>query len=738
MPIPIVLAASLAAKGIQMYSNNRKRKREGEIDAQIQEELIRGQRISQGRQIVNQSQALAIPSDPMIDNVRELNAMGGNAKKKKKRLYNLGGEGLDMEGYGSIASSALDIAGTFMDSSAHKKELDAKLNRSREVKLAPIDPMFGIAAKKDAEAAKLESDQMLNKRDFAQGGNAEEDIPKVGLKHTSSNTVVIDAGTHESGNDMEFTRPDGTKAKIEGDEVIHTSKGRTKILSNRMINPITGESFASDAHNVSLLKGDLEESRRTTADNVKANTLDREILGKENLLDSYYNAQEEVKQLKGNKQIEANYANGGNPDDDTLSIKTNPSGAPLVQDPLENASHYFDLKRGKHKGFTVGQSQKVEAGSPEEAELRRLYDYPYTNFAPITKEDGSSSIFPVLDSKQHADIVKDKGLTSKTVKEFAIGGNGDEEEEDFDFFTSASKQINKDVPAFASDNTGFVPDETKRKFVESGEYTKTNPQRNVKDAVEAETKKVKGKDGKGVGNALRRLGSTDNLNVAMTGLTLLDNIYNASQLKKIQDNFTDPRYVSKVDLDTEYDVSGAEHAAKASLDTFYKNVDKNTTSSIVGLNMKQAALASTIKQLNKVHDTKQKVETELRNKETLANLNVDRFNAGLYNQTLARKANIEYQKSANFSNMIDDVTRGISRGIGIKRDRETFAAQQMMQLPTGTIIKNVEAGHYAEMDPDVAKAEFDRALNSGGLSKDDYASIIKSFNAKSKRGKIKV
>lgn len=585
MPIGLLIAGAAiatAAGGYSIFEQDKQAK--AELDAQ--KKLYRKQQIAQGASIVSKYNALRKPlndADPMTPNDRSLYADGGSAMD----VTSTGGSGgsVDLTGLDQITGGVLDIAGTYAQSQRSKDKLDYLTTRAN---IAEGTSRFDVAVEKDNARRDLEwskSEPTLDKVNpfadqyFANGGNA--------IHTNSKDTAMVLAGTHESGNDMEFTRPDGSKAKVEGNEGLRDVPGDVQIFSDRLANPMTGQSFAAEFSDLSSLKGGMERIKRSTNDAVKSNTADRKIAGINSELDNLFLTQEAVKDLKSASVVHDEYAWGG--------------GA-----------------------LTTEQKTKLE------------------------------------------------GLEGKEKRE------------------------------------------TRRAF---RKYNKENKPEEGYDPVK-----------------------TSNM---ATGLSLLDNIFNAVTINNYDTEVPTPSLLSKVDLDTEINIDAATHAAKSQLRNYYENVDQNVTSSNVGNTMKLAATANTIKQLNQLHADKEIKETELHNQEVLANLNVDSFNAQTLNRAAAEERQREDNKfsmrSANVANMVDDIAKGLTRNSQYKADKEAFStAAKSVSAETGIEATRINEAAYDTFSKQQVKTILDAAVAGGKITPEDYISLIEGHNKRRSGKKLKV
>lgn len=567
MPLPLALpligAGTSVLGSIFGAASSSKQRREA---LAAQKERDRRNRVAQGKAIYDEDKAMDesyINNDPVS-------------------LYESGGLAM-IDPLTGIANSAVGMFGTMTNNAINSQYSQYMSNAPI---LNPDTSRFSRSA---------ERDKLLNvTEEFAYGGK--------GVKGNSSDTAVIQAGTHESGDDLGFIRPDGTRAKVEGDEGIRDVGDDVQIFSNRLALPGDTESIAAKFSNLSSLKGNLEKTKMTSGDAVVNNTADRKILGVDKSLDNLFASQEAIKTLEG-KQSGNEFAYGG-------------TG---IEDPLK----------------------------------LRLSD-------------------PTAD----ADI---------------LGTDGRQAFED---------------SSIRFDNTGSSETSLKGDTI-------------VNDEGMPKTSNVNAKT----------------VNYAATGLTLLDNIYNAANMETPQ--VADPRYVSNVSLDTEIDVTAQENAVKTQLGNFYKNVDKNTSSSIVGLNMKLAATGDSIKNLNQVYDNKERLETQLANQEALANVDIDRTNIGIYNRNKDLQSHFDQrsssERSANFANAIDDVTKGLLRDVDISRASERFAASEMNFADTGVILKNFDQGNYNHLTNDQVMSLLDKGRDAGNISKHDYDKRVSQLKSRGRK-----
>ena len=318
------------------------------------------------------------------------------------------------------------------------------------------------------------------------------------------------------------------------------------------------------------------------------------------------------------------------------------------------------------------------------------------------------NLFAVQEGAKKVAQYKNKDATNPTEQLFKLGGDAASE----DLLTKGISRIKGDP----TDNVYEAANVSK-----TLKTPYTDPEKEVKQLNHTLWNTIKSDDG---------------LDGISTGLTLLDNIYNAKQIKDVE--IKDPRYVNQVDFDTEYDTTAAEYGVKKELDNFYKNVDKNTSSSVVGLNMKLSAMTNGIDKLNQVFDTKEKYETEMKNREILTNSGIEAQNAGIYNaekdkESLANHNN-SMLKSSNFANAIDDVVNGMVRYQGHRTEKDRFAAMEMSSAATGVNMKNLEQGMYKDLAGEQIDKYVSEAADKGFLSYDTYETSINSHNKKASAG----
>lgn len=488
-----------------------------------------------------------------------------------------------------------------------------------------------------------------------------------GVNKQSSNTAIVQAGTHESGNDLEFANPNGSKAKIEGGEGMKTApNGSVNIYSDRI--PVPGEnvSIADKFSHLSSLKGNLEKDMKGASNAITKNTLDRKIIGIDATMDELFKVQENVKRA-------AEYQ--------AQSLPTNNAEVPAIP----SAPDQLFANGGTSK-FGVNRSQSA-VPIPKDVILHAGDDVNNTEEAAKKAEE----------AKGHTDYDPKKIVVMNQMTPFG------------------TKNFGKNQTQLAAAYNGIDTKKLATPYVDPN-----------------------AEDGKGNNTFWNTIKSDDGINGIATGLTLLDNLYNARQIKNI--DIKDPHYVNKVELDKEYDTTAAEYGVKKELDNFYKNVDKNTTSSIVGLNMKLSAMAEGIDKLNGVYDTKQKYEGEMHNREILANSSIEAQNVGIYNGDKDKQsmmnANIAMQKSANFSNAIDDTVNGLLRYQGMRTDRERFAALENSTAATGVQIGNLRDGLYKDMDAAQIEAGLDKSIANGNMDYATYKEGLKLHNDKAKYGSV--
>lgn len=570
-------------------------------DLENKKKLKRKQHQKAGADIFGTVDDLAAPEyddNPYTPNTRELYATGGNGLWGEGKSFKdfIGSKG----GVSGISSAANSVANLAFMPSANKR-----MAENREFDLNSVDVTKDASTFiRDAEVDRAYADpSRIKPIQYGNGGGAKGRMSEKDILANSSNTAMIKAGTHESGKDVEFTRPDGTKASVEGGEGMMDTGNDVNIYSNRLVVPGTDRTYASTFSEISSLKGNREEAKMKTGDAIVSNSKDREIEGDNRLLEDLFNSQESYKKLNNASNTEDQYADGG--------------------------SGYDPLGLFKRNKLTVPDSFK--------------------GTMPDIDADGRTAF-------ESTDIRYDNEA-SPVIDEFSDDAKVDAK-----------------------------PEKMKRAFV--------NP--NV-------------------------------ANAAMTGMTLLDNIYNQSLINDM--DFSDPRYASQIELDKDIDTSGQEHAINKQLGNFYKNVDDNVTSSTVGLNMKLAATVQGMDKMSQVHTQANAQKTNIANQEVMANAGIDKFNVAVHNRNMDRDHAKVTAKSANFTNMIDDLTSGAERYMTHARDKEAFAASELNYADTGVILKNFDQGVYANNSYAEVKALLDKGRNAGNISETDYNERMKKLKA---------
>lgn len=657
MPLPLLAVAAIGAAGVgaSIWKQSNTNKANKKM-LRLQKEAENRASVARGSQLFNADQALAgydYDDDPFTSNQRTLYAPGGVA------------------GVDAGLSIANDLVGMWSTRSNNKNAVAQAQFEANKIIPGSVDQVTSVAQKDADNKAKRFANPYTYKPEdtelFAKGGVANVANPLdqmfQGVNKQSSNTAVVNAGTHESGNDLEFANPDGTKAKIEGGEGMKTApNGSVNIYSDRI--PVPGEnvSIADKFSHLSSLKGNLEKDMKGASNAITKNTLDRKIIGIDATMDELFKVQENVKRA-------AEYQ--------AQSLSANNEEVPAIPSAPDQL-------------FANGGTSKF-GNSRSQSEM------------PIPKD---VILYPNGGSTNDEEAEEEKGHTGYDSKKIVV----------MDQLTPfGTKNFGKNQTQLAAAYNGI--DTTKL----ATPYVDPNAE-----------------DSKGNNTFWNTIKSDDGINGIATGLTLLDNLYNARQIKNI--DIKDPHYVNKVELDKEYDTTAAEYGVKKELDNFYKNVDKNTTSSIVGLNMKLSAMAEGIDKLNGVYDTKQKYEGEMHNREILANSNIEAQNVGIYNGDKDKQsmmnANIAMQKSANFSNAIDDTVNGLLRYQGMRTDKERFAALENSTAVTGVQVGNLRDGLYKDLDSAQIEAGLDKSINNGNMDYKTYKDALEAHNKKAKYGSV--
>lgn len=670
MPLPLLAVAAIGAAGVgaSIWGQSNTNKANKKM-LRLQKEADARASASRGSQLFNADQALAgydYDDDPFTSNQRTLYATGGTPTPTKG-----GGTG----GLDAGFSIANNLVGMWSTHSNNKNAVAQAQFEANKIIPGSIDQVTAVAQKDADNKAKRFANPYTYKPEdtelFAKGGIANVANPLdqmfQGVNKQSSNTAVVNAGTHESGNDLEFANPNGSKAKIEGGEGMKTApNGSVNIYSDRI--PVPGEnvSIADKFSHLSSLKGNLEKDMKGASNAITKNTIDRKIIGIDATMDELFKVQENVKRA-------AEYQ--------AQSLSANNEEVPAIP----SAPDQLFANGGTSKfGVNRGQS---EVPIPKDVILHAGDDVNNTEEAAKKAEE----------SKGHTDYDPKKIVVMNRMTPFG------------------TKNFGKNQTQLAAAYNGIDTKKLATPYVDPN-----------------------AEDGKGNNTFWNTIKSDDGINGIATGLTLLDNLYNARQIKNI--DIKDPHYVNKVELDKEYDTTAAEYGVKKELDNFYKNVDKNTTSSIVGLNMKLSAMAEGIDKLNGVYDTKQKYEGEMHNREILANSNIEAQNVGIYNgdkdKQSVMNANIAMQKSANFSNAIDDTVNGLLRYQGMRTDRDRFAALENSTAATGVQIGNLKAGLYKDLDASSIEAGLDKSIGNGNMSYKDYVSGLEFHNKGAKVGSV--
>lgn len=631
-PLVVMGAASLATSigssifgASSSYSAARKARK-------AQEEAERRAGIARGAQMFNEDRAMATPEyddDPFTSNERKLYGEGDTNIAAPSSSAGTDWVGM-LKSAGDISNNVMSAINT----NAQNNNMVANAQfQANKVVPGGTQITNDAAADKAAQAKRFANPYSNPKTDeYADGGlsNIFSGEKFKGVNQQSSNTAVVEGGTHESGDDVKFNRPDGSTAKVEGGEGMMTMpNGAVKVYSDRIQIPGEDTTIAEKFKDLSFLKGNLEKDRIGQSNAITRNTTDRQLLGIDSTLDNLFAVQEGAKKV-------AQY---------------------------------------KNKDITYPTEQLFKDGDPDITKTPASQTTDPEEFDPkkrnISKSLGNDVNSDILLTNGMTNVFSNKGLDDVSISKLA-------------------KTL----------KTPYT-DEIANKSKSNGNNTLWNT-----------------------------IKSDDGLDGISTGLTLLDNIYNAKQIKDVE--IKDPRYVNQVDFDTEYDTTAAEYGVKKELDNFYKNVDKNTSSSVVGLNMKLSAMTNGIDKLNQVFDTKEKYETEMKNREILTNSGIEAQNAGIYNaekdkESLANHNN-SMLKSSNFANAIDDVVNGMVRYQGHRTEKDRFAAMEMSSAATGVNMKNLEQGMYKDLAGEQIDKYISEAADKGFLSYDTYKTSIDGNN----------
>ena len=604
--MPIAAAGSIASG---LFSSFSARSQQKKMMA-AQREAERKASIARGAAMLNEDQALMAPSyddNPFTDNQRKLYEEGG---------------WVDMTN--SLANSFNQTASAYVGNLNATDQANAIANKTPA---ALTNRVSGDANKDKERYNKLFAnpfEDIAENPPYAKGGLVNPFNNNKGVNQQSSNTAMIMAGNHESGNDLQFTRATGTKAKVEGGEGMKTGTSGVQIYSDRVKVPGTNSTIADEFSRLSFSKGDLEAARNKESNAIARTTLDRKILGLDNTLDNLFSVQE-------NAKTNANFkSNAGEVDG-----------------------------QGQVKMFWGG-------GTDKNAEVKNLVQFKPAYLDP----------------------------------------------------TKPSENI---------DGSVYDPYENVVNTPFSGNVTE-----DVAGTSEGSDKKPKNNT---LWNTLK---SDDGLDGIATGLTLLDNVFNLGRNPKV--NIGDPHLTNKVDLDKEYRTDAAEAGIKKELDNFYKNVDRNTNSSVVGLNMKLAAMADGIDKLNSVYDTKEKFETEMRNKEIIANSGIETQNANAMNQFDLTRAQLNKDagmfQSANLTNAINDTVNGILRFQDRRTDKAEFMSKERVAAVTGVTMSALKDGQYSNMTKDDLNKMIETAGNGGYTTYETYKEGVEGHNKNATAGSV--
>lgn len=717
MPLPLGiaiagLAVSTAGTGFSLIGGNKQRK----AARAAEKERKRQAAVAAGADAFAQSQAMADPfydDDPFSSNEKKLYADGGS-------------DWLSPEAFTAYSGMISNIGG-MINSGMQTKYAQDDVKR---LKTEGAAMNLALSNKIAMDAQKERNAYLSNRYNYATGGKVSASDPLNGVIQQSSNTAMIAGGTHESGRDVPFVRKDGSSAKVEGGEGMRTTPNGVDIFSDRIAVPGEDVSVAKKFADLSSLKGNLEKELKTDANVISRNTKKRQIMSASKAIDHLFAIQEGLKELAGNVKKGDKFAFGGEGDDKVNKFDVKSLGNGKVEPVIKNAITNIERKEGSQfeaysvvnpadstiikvttDGNIVG-TYKYKTDLEREFKTRFSYANSLRSTTPEqrAKANIDEADYQRIISETDYGIAK-RGI-SRDVKKYATGGT-DYEKDPYGFFSK------KDPLGILSSNLKI----TKPNDVNHAEF---------KDAQVIEEKPSVGSKFKSTAKTVfNTMNSQGGMNALATTLTLMDNIYNAKLMDKMKPE--DARFVPKVSLDKHYDTSAEEHAVKSQVQGFYENVDKNVTSSAVGLNMKLSAMAEGLGKLNQIQQNKNRIESDIANKEILVNSEIDKANATIYNQHKDEMAAHYMRKSANVSNAIDDISQGLLRGIKIKTDKEKFMVEESRYAQTGVTINQLEEGFYKEAGADKIDKAIDDIIASG-RTYEDYAKAIDGHNSKATAG----
>ena len=738
MPLPLALgiaglAISAIGTGAGIAGNAAQRK----AALAAEKERKRQAAVAAGADAFAQSQAMANPfydNDPFSSNEKTLYDGGGtdDATSAVSTGGSAWGSPEAFATYGSIISNVGNMINTGMQTKYAKDDVKRLKTEGAAMNLA-------LSNRIAMDAQKERNEYLNNRYNYATGGAINASSQPKGLVQQSSDTAVVKAGTHESGNDLSFTRQDGTQAAVEGQEGIQMKGSGVNIFSDRIAVPGDSVSIAERFQHLSSLKGDLEKRLKTDANIIGRNTKSRQIQSTSNALDKLFAIQETLKGISKTVNQGQQFAYGGKGDEAVNGFDIKSVGNGIVQPQIRNAITAAERREGPqfsdysvvnpsdstisvvNKDGKIIDTSRYKTNLEKEFKSRVSYAGMLRNLTPEQRAKSNideADYQRIISETDHG--ISKRGIT-RSVREYAQGGQLTKRAD--------GKYVDENGVVFL-DEIGTL-DETVTDRLDIDPITKKPAPYSVnsKTLKTMTTPKYAG-ERKQNNNFLKTAFNTANsqggMNALATTLTLMDNIYNDKLMNKMKPE--EARFVSKVSLDKHYDTSAEEHAVKSQVQGFYENVDKNVTSSSVGLNMKLSAMAEGLGKLNQIQQNKNRIESELTNKEILANSEVDKANAMIYNQYKDQNAAHYMRKSANFSNAIDDISQGLLRGIKIKTDKEEFMVNESKYAKTGVAINQLQSGFYKEAGGEAVDKAVQEIANAGRTYKDYVAAIDEHNN----------
>ena len=720
MPLPLAigiagLAISAIGTGAGIAGNAKQRK----AALAAEKERKRQAAVAAGADAFAQSQAMANPfydDDPFSSNEKKLYADGGSDWLSADAF----------SAYSGMISNVGNIINTGMQTKYAQDDVKRLKTEGAAMNLA--------LSNKIAMDAQKERNAYLNDRyNYAAGGKVNTSDPLKGVIQQSSDTAMIAGGTHESGQDVPFVRKDGSSAKVEGGEGMRTTPTGVDIFSDRIAVPGEGVSIAKKFADLSSLKGNLEKELKGEANIISINTKKRKLESTSKAIDSLFAVQEGMKALADNVSQNRNYALGGKDEGKGSKFDINSLGTGTVEPSIKKSIEGIEKREGSQFGAysvvnpadstinKVTPDGKVVGTSKYKTDLERDIKsrFSYANILRTSTPEQRAKANIDESDFQRIIAETDHGISkrgiARSVREYAKGGT--DKTDPYGFF-SKTDPLGLLTGNLKLDKSNYTPSLQDKDAFEEAQVIEEKPSvgKRIKDTAKT---------------VFNTLNSQGGMNALATGLTLVDNIYNAKLMEKMKPE--DARFVSKVSLDKHYDASAEEHAVKAQVQGFYENVDKNVTSSAVGLNMKLSAMAEGLGKLNQIQQNKNHIESELTNREILANSEIDKANASIYNQHKDEMAAHYMRKSANVSNAVDDISQGLLRGIKIKTDKEAFMVNESRYAKTGVTINQLEEGFYKEAGANKIDKAIDDII-AAGRTYEDYAKAIDGHNSKATAG----